>query len=424
MFDRVYHCSLFSALVVIILSAASASADILVPVASQSGQGANDSVMWSQLGVDQTVLPSSLSATSVGSKTVSVTLTASNSIVSVDCAASPCSWGGFGFTPGQSLLWTSDAGNGGNGPVTLAFNDSVAGAGALIQADEPGQFTAKLEAFNGATSLGFITVPSDSEGDAVYIGLQDQTGASITSVTFSLTSCGSGDPNCNLTDFALGTVYFNTVPFLPAVTFAPPSVFLGTEPVGTSSPTQMVTLTNTGNAPLTINNYTISGANFGDFILGTSTCGGSLPAGNSCDFPIHFTPSGPSPRKAVLMLNDSAPNSPHTVALTGIGITATVSPDILPFGSQAVGTPSAPQMITVINTGSATMNFWEIAILGANAGDFSYTTTCGTTLDPGFNCTVSVTFTPTATGARTAAVLFSDDAGGSPQSVSLTGTGI
>ena len=64
-------------------------------------------------------------------------------------------------------------------------------AGALIQANTPGQFTARIEAFNGATSLDSFTVTSDTNGDAVYIGLKDQTAANITSVVFSLTTCAA-----------------------------------------------------------------------------------------------------------------------------------------------------------------------------------------------------------------------------------------
>jgi hypothetical protein len=67
------------------------------------------------------------------------------------------------------------------------------------------------------------------------------------------------------------------------------------------------------------------------------------------------------------------------------------------------------------------MNMWQIAILGPNAGDFSKTANCGSILGAGASCTVSVTFTPSATGIRTASVLFSDDAGSSPQAATLTG---
>ena len=99
-----------------------------------------------------------------------------------------------------------------------------------------------------------------------------------------------------------------------------------------------------------------------------------------------------------------------------------VSPATLDFGTVTVGTSSSPQNATITNKGTATMHLWQIVITGDNAGDFSITAnSCGTTLAGGAGCTVSVTFKPTATGTRTASLLFSDDGGGSPQAVALTG---
>ena len=139
-----------------------------IGVTSQPGQGANDSISWVQLGGDQTILPASFTANSAGGSSDTVTLAGANSMVSVVCSPIPanCSWtGGSGFTAGDSLIWTSDSGNGGNGPVTLTFSVPIVGAGALIQANMPGQFTAEIEAFNGTTSLGLFTVTSDINGD-------------------------------------------------------------------------------------------------------------------------------------------------------------------------------------------------------------------------------------------------------------------
>src|SRR5262249_6644371 len=65
----------------------------------------------------------------------------------------------------------------------------------------PGQFTASLQVFNGATGLGTFTVNSDANGDPVYIGALDSTGANITSAVFSITSCAAV---CS--DFAIDTV--------------------------------------------------------------------------------------------------------------------------------------------------------------------------------------------------------------------------
>ena len=99
-----------------------------------------------------------------------------------------------------------------------------------------------------------------------------------------------------------------------------------------------------------------------------------------------------------------------------LGTAVWLSPPRLTFGS-------SPQRVTVTNGGTSTLHLSQIEIVGANAGDFSKTTTCGSTLAVGANCTVSVTFKPKACGARAASLLFRDDARGSPQAVGLTGTG-
>ena len=54
--------------------------------------------------------------------------------------------------------------------------------------------------------------------------------------------------------------------------------------------------------------------------------------------------------------------------------------------------------------------------------DFAQTNTCSSPVNPGANCSISVTFLPTATGTRTAIITIADD-DGSPQTVKLDGTG-
>ncbi|HEV2298371.1 MAG TPA: Ig-like domain-containing protein [Candidatus Acidoferrales bacterium] len=201
-----------SVLVALICLAANAvHADTMVNVTSLASQGANDTVNWSQLGADQTLLTASFGATSTGGLGITVSLAGPNSIVSVDCVATPCSWeGGAALTAGDSLIWASDNGNSGNGPVTFTFAQAVSGAGAFVQANAPGQFTVQIQAFNGTTLLGTFSEASDASGDAMYIGLQDATGANITSVTFSLTACGPEDSS-GCADFAVDTLNLNDV---------------------------------------------------------------------------------------------------------------------------------------------------------------------------------------------------------------------
>ncbi len=100
-----------------------------------------------------------------------------------------------------------------------------------------------------------------------------------------------------------------------------------------------------------------------------------------------------------------------------------LNPTSISFGNQAQGTSSTPQQVTVTNSGTAPLTFSGITISGSNPGDFSQTSTCTSALAPGGACTITVTFTPAATGTRSGAISISDNAPLSPQTVALTGTG-
>jgi hypothetical protein len=98
----------------------------------------------------------------------------------------------------------------------------------------------------------------------------------------------------------------------------------------------------------------------------------------------------------------------------------TLSTTSISFGSQAVGSTTAIKKATLANTGTATLNITRIA----TAAPFAQTNTCGTTLKAGKNCTISVTFTPTKTGIVTGAVTITDNATNSPQTITLSGSGV
>jgi hypothetical protein len=108
------------------------------------------------------------------------------------------------FTTGDALIWANDNING-TGPISLAF-PSVFGAGLAIQADVPGQFTAEIQLFAGATSLGTESETSDGAGDAIFIGALD-TADEVTKAVFSLTAVTAGDSYGNaFGDFAIDTL--------------------------------------------------------------------------------------------------------------------------------------------------------------------------------------------------------------------------
>lgn len=99
------------------------------------------------------------------------------------------------------------------------------------------------------------------------------------------------------------------------------------------------------------------------------------------------------------------------------------SASTLNFPTEPVGTASPSKIVAVQNPGTATLNISSISITGTGAASFHQTHTCGSTLAPGANCSVTITFKPISTGSFSAALSLADNATGSPQAVSLAGTG-
>jgi len=194
-------------------------------------------------------------------------------------------------------------------------------------------------------------------------------------------------------------------------------------------------LTAAGSQPLILTGSSISG----DFAFATTatSCpysGGTIPAGTTCTIDVAFTPTATGARTGSVTLNDNASGSPQTLSLKGTGVgasptpVAVVSPSSLTFGSQLLGTTSAPQPVTLSNTGTAALALASISVLG----DFGQTNTCGGSLAAGGSCTINVTFTPPSiipSGANsttlTGSLTITDNsrsASGTTQTVSLSGT--
>ena len=100
---------------------------------------------------------------------------------------------------------------------------------------------------------------------------------------------------------------------------------------------------------------------------------------------------------------------------------AKVSPASLAFMNQVINTTSAAKTVTLTNTGTVQLNIRSIA---ASANFAISKNACGAKLAVGKKCKVSVTFTPTMLGKLTGRLTFLDNAANSPQTVTLSGTGV
>lgn len=96
-------------------------------------------------------------------------------------------------------------------------------------------------------------------------------------------------------------------------------------------------------------------------------------------------------------------------------------PASLNFGSQIIGASVPPQLLTLMNGGTADLKLLGISFSGA---EFSQTNDCPAILPPGSHCSFTVRFLPVSTGPKTGHITISDDAAGSPHKAPLSGTGI
>jgi ASPM-SPD-2-Hydin domain-containing protein/centrosomal CEP192-like protein/parallel beta helix pectate lyase-like protein len=207
----------------------------------------------------------------------------------------------------------------------------------------------------------------------------------------------------------------------PQISVLPGSLAFGSVAVG-SSGKQSLTVSNPGSAPLSITAANATGAGFG-------TVGLSLPltvaAGGSGTIPVDFAPATSGSVTGTLSLASNAPTSPTAITLSGTGAAQTgqlsSNPASLNLGSEAVGSTSSKQNVTLTNISSSA----SITISTITAsGPFAFTgATPPVTLNPSSSLSLSVTFTPTVSGAATGTLAVVSSSGNSPTTITLAGTG-
>lgn len=243
-------------------------------------------------------------------------------------------------------------------------------------------------------------------------------------VTFAPLTAGTFQPALSLSYEGAGSPQkvglAGTGVAVPKVKLTPTSLKFTTQLVGTTSKAQTVTLTNTGGQTLTFSGSGISTT--GPFSQ-TNNCGSGVASGASCQIQITFKPTAAGTAAGTITINDNAALSPQKVPLKGTGTVMTISPEAVNFGDQAVGTTSGAAPITLANTGASAVSITTVSIAGTDPGDFAQSNNCGKSLAAHASCTINATFKPTATGARSGTVSVTDNGGGSPQTVALTGSG-
>ncbi len=259
-----------------------------------------------------------------------------------------------------------------------------------------------------------LTVTNNTAQPVVITSIQITDASGAQTVEFTYTSnCGSSlavGASCviNVTyNFARGvdnaflhlrfsgpnspqTVALNVTGPWP-VSVSPASLSFASQPVGTTSAAQSVTLTNYSSATLSIASFAPSG----DFAITNNTCGATVLGSASCTFGVTFTPTAPGSRSGAITINDNAASSPQTVSLAGTGggtptLVITASSVSMAYGGAVPTiTPSYSGFVNGDTVQSLTTQPTCSATATSSSPVGSYPSTCSGAVDS--NYTISYT---------------------------------
>jgi MBG domain (YGX type)/Chitobiase/beta-hexosaminidase C-terminal domain/FG-GAP-like repeat/Abnormal spindle-like microcephaly-assoc'd, ASPM-SPD-2-Hydin/NHL repeat len=322
--------------------------------------------------------------------------------------------GGFNTSYIQYFYLT----NSGNLPFTVG---QLTSTNVVIGSTSTGDFTTASP--YGYDSCSNTTVAAGSSCNIYAYFQPGSAGAKTGTVNFPVTYANTTTP---VTFTA--TLKGNGIAVNPAVTLSPAGIQFDSVTVnaGVSTNYQTVTVTNTGNVPLTFTKATVS-SGFG--IYSDNCTGVTVNPGNSCPEYVYFNPTTTGSITGSLSIYDNAPGSPQKVALSGTSIAATAelqfSQTTVSFGNQLLSTPSNQLTILLINRGTNAVTVNSIALAGTAPADYTESDSCaGYNLAANSSCPIYLTFTPTATGSRTATLTETDSGSGGPRTINISGTGV
>lgn len=343
-------------------------------------------------------LTATFTPTSVGAKTGTISIPS-------DAPGSPhtVSLTGTGVIPAATLSKTSHN-----------FGEQSVGTFSLTQS-----FTVT----NSGTGTLVIGTPSTTSPFSIDTGCRNASllpGAWCTiNANFRPTSNGPATAAITIPSNGSGaphSITLNGTGVTVSASATPSSLSFGSQRVGTTSPTQFVTIRNTGTGTVTIG--TISAGS--GFAVNTACNGAVMTPGSTCVFAASFTPASAGAKSGSITIPNNG--SQMTVGVQGQGVEPVVSLSATAhtFGVQRIGTSSSAWTLTITNAGTSDLSLQNLSV----SGQFGISGTCnGVRLSPGGTCSLTATFTPTSTGAKNGSISIPSDAAGSPATVALTGTG-
>ncbi|HEX4309157.1 MAG TPA: choice-of-anchor D domain-containing protein, partial [Acidobacteriaceae bacterium] len=296
-------------------------------------------------------------------------------------------------------------------PSSLTFGATMVGSKSAAQ------FMTIANTGDIATTLTSETVSGDfSISTNTCTGSLAANSSCTLGVVFAPSASGARTGVLTVAD-ALGT---QTAPLSgigqnPATdALAPLSLTFAAQQVGTNSTAQQVTLTNTGDQPLT----SIAVGATGDFAA-VNNCGATLQGKAACSVSVTYVPTITGAESGTLTVTDEFRT--QKVVLGGTGIAppgASALPTTINFGGYAVGTTSSLQTVTVTNSGGYDLTGLTVVI---SSGFAVATNNCSSTLAVGTSCQIGVTFTPAAAGSTGGTLIVS--ATNLPQALTVTLSG-
>jgi hypothetical protein len=371
---------------------------------------------------------------STASVQTTITTSPANLLVSVDGGAAAAAPLVESWVIGSSHTITTTSPQAGATGTQYVFSSWSDGGAISHSITVPSTATTYTASFNTQYLLTTLANPANGGTVSPITGYQAansvvpllataNSGFTFSSWTGNVANAGSA--STSITMSSPQTVTANFTQSGPVVLLNPTTINFGTS-YQLAIKSHNVTVTNTGNATLTINSISITpGAGTGkDDFTDLSFCPKNLPAGKSCTITVFFFAGNVGMLSATLNITDNAAGSPQQVSLsaTVINPQAAFNPSSLHFGSVAVGHSSTKQ-VTLKNPGTTTLDISSVTVTGTNRGDFVANDLCGSSLAAGQSCTISVTFTPGAHGNRSASLTVMDNAQIGTQNVPLYGDG-
>jgi hypothetical protein len=239
---------------------------------------------------------------------------------------------GYDDATGLGTVNVTNLVNGWPSTTTTTTTVSLSSTGLMFSSTADGSTSAAQTVTITNTGTGAVTLTSETltgTNASSYVISANTCTSSLASnancavsIEFKPTATGTLTASLSVADNATGSP--QTVPLTgtgsastaPNVSLAPTSLMFASQTVGTASASQAITLSNTGNAALSITSISITGTNSSDFTE-TNTCGTSVAQSATCTITVVFQPTAAGNRTASISIADNAAGNPQTASLTG-----------------------------------------------------------------------------------------------------------